>query len=151
MPHIVAIHRVLAKRGPAESLPEAEVVAQHGITGDYRSGQKRGRHLTLIEAEAITKVADQLQIEVPLCASRRQIVVEGIRLNELIGQRLRLGPVLAEIQDFCHPCERMETAVGCGAKSAMAGLAGVCARVIEGGVLRPGDEVIADCRLWMAD
>jgi MOSC domain-containing protein YiiM len=142
MSRIVSIHRVASKRGPAEQLAAADVVKSHGITGDYRSGQA-GRHLTLIEAEAIATVAEKLSMKVPMDASRRQVVVEGIRLNELVGRQLRLGSLLVEVHELCHPCQRMESAVGPGAKAAMEGMGGVCARVIEGGTLRVGDGIAA--------
>jgi MOSC domain-containing protein YiiM len=140
MPSVVSIHRVAVRRGPAEPLEAAEVVAAHGIQGDYRSGHG-GRHVTLIEAEAIATVAEKLRVKVPLDASRRQIVVEGIRLNELVGRRLRVGSVVLDVHELCHPCQRMESAVGPGAKAAMEGIGGVCARVLEGGAVRPGDPV----------
>jgi MOSC domain-containing protein YiiM len=67
--------------------------------------------------------------------------VEGISLQTLLGGKLRVGSTLIEIHDPCPPCDRMETAIGPGAKAALAERGGVCARVLEGGVVRPGDAV----------
>lgn len=139
---VVSIHRAVSNGSLAEPLAEARVLADFGIEGDYRSRKGRGRQITLIEEEALGRVAKALRREsIPPGASRRQVVVRGIALNETVGKRLRLGAVLIEVHDLCDPCGNMEKTVGRGARTAMEGCGGICARVIEGGALRPGDPV----------
>ena len=58
-----------------------------------------------------------------------------------VGQRLRIGQALVEVTGPADPCKLMDQLIGDGAMRALAGLAGVQARVIEGGELRPGDPV----------
>ena len=70
-------------------------------------------------------------------------MVRGIALNETVGKCLRVGPLLVSVEELCHPCANMEVKIGAGAQEAMLNRGGVCGRVIEGGVLRPGDPVIA--------
>jgi MOSC domain-containing protein YiiM len=139
---VISIHRVAKRGGAAEALTEAEVVTDLGLRGDWRSRKGRGRQITLIEEEALGKVAAALGMAaVPSGASRRQVVVRGISLNPTVGTRLRVGPLLVEVHELCDPCPNMETMVAPGAQVAMEGRGGVCARVLEGGTLRPGDEV----------
>jgi MOSC domain-containing protein YiiM len=83
---------------------------------------------------------------VPSGASRRQVVVRGIALNDTVGKRLRVGPLVVEVHELCDPCENMESKIGPGAMRAMEGRGGVCGRVIVGGVLRPGDRVEIECQ-----
>jgi MOSC domain-containing protein YiiM len=71
-------------------------------------------------------------------------VVRGIALNDAVGKRLRVGPLLVQIDELCDPCRNMETKIGPGAERALEARGGVCGRVIEGGVLRPGDPVTED-------
>ena len=142
MPQIVSIHRVAKRDAPAESLQEAPFRTDFGLEGDWRSRQGRGRQITMIEAEALERVAGTLGMaQIPAGASRRQVVVTGVRLNDLIGKRLRAGTVLIEVAERCDPCPNMEVKIGAGAQQAMAGRGGICGRVIEGGVLRPGDRI----------
>ena len=139
---VISIHRVAVKDGPAEELTEANFIANFGLEGDARSRKGRGRQITLIEAEALEFVAQSLKLaEVPRGASRRQVLVSGIALNDTVGKRLRVGPLLIEVHALCDPCKKMEKAIAPGAFWAMNQRGGICGRVIEGGVLRPGDTV----------
>lgn len=139
---VISIHRVAVRAGPTELLAEANYIANFGLEGDWRSRKGRGRQITLIEAEALERVADILDLdEIPPGASRRQILVRGISLNETVGKKLRVGPLLIAVHDLCDPCKNMETMIGPGAWQAMEQRGGICARVIEGGILKPGDAI----------
>ncbi len=75
---------------------------------------------------------------------RRNLLVSGINLNALMKRRFRIGDVVLEGTVACHPCSRMEEALGPGGFNAMRGLGGLCARVVEGGYLHIGDGVLAE-------
>ena len=140
---VIAIHRVATRGGPAELLADANCIADFGLEGDWRSRKGRGRQITLIEAEALERVADILDMgEIPPGAARRQILVRGISLNDTIGKKLRVGPLLIGVHALCDPCKNMETMVGPGAWRAMEQRGGICGRVIEGGILRAGDPLL---------
>lgn len=138
---VVSIHKVLERGGPAQPLQAANFISNFGMEGDYRSRRNRGRQITLIEEESLFHIATVLKIVIPPGASRRQVVVSGISLNETVGMRLRVGPLLIQVHDLCDPCRKMERAIGPDARRAMLGIGGICGRVIEGGILRPGDAV----------
>jgi MOSC domain-containing protein YiiM len=139
---VVSIHRVARRDAAADAIANATFTADFGLTGDWRSRRGRGRQITIIEAEALEHIAATLGLDaVPPGASRRQVVVRGIRLRETIGKQLRLGPLLVAVHDDCAPCANMERQIGTGARAALDGRGGVCGRIIEGGVLRPGDPV----------
>ena len=96
-----------------EAVGEAEAQAGRGLLGD-RYGKVDGRRqVTLIQAEHLDAVASLLGI----------------------------GTALLEGSGLCHPCSRMEETFGPGGYNAMRGHGGITARVLEGGVLRIGDEV----------
>ena len=151
MATVISIHRVTVKAGPAEELTEANFIANFGLEGDARSRKGRGRQITLIEAEALEFVAQSLKLAgIPRGASRRQVLVSGIALNDTVGKRLRVGPLLIDVHALCDPCKKMEKAIATGAFWAMNQRGGICGRVIEGGVLRPGDtvEVVGATATW---
>lgn len=142
MAEVVSIHRVAAKQGPAELLAEANFIANFGLEGDWRSRKGRGRQITLIEAEALAAVTAALGMdEIPAGASRRQVVVRGLALNTTVGKKLRIGPLLVQVHDLCDPCRNMEKMIGRGAEAALEDRGGICGKVLEGGMLRPGDQV----------
>ena len=144
MTEIVSIHIVRKKKGPAESCGRARVVTNFGIEGDYRSGRYQTGQITLVEAEVLEMVSRKLDRAVPAGASRRQVMVRGIPMNELVGQRLRMGAVLVQVEDMCKPCDNMETSIGYGAKEAMDGRGGIRCRIIEGGEICVNDKVTVE-------
>jgi MOSC domain-containing protein YiiM len=142
MGEVVSIHIVRSRNGAAESLERARVLTNYGVEGDWRSHRNRSGQLTLIEAEALEEVARRLGYPVPAGASRRQVVVRGVRLNDLMGRRVRLGAVRLFVETPCAPCSRMEATIGPGARAALDGGGGVRCHVLVGGELCIGDPII---------
>jgi MOSC domain-containing protein YiiM len=142
MAEIVTIHRVSVKHAAPEALTEATLLTDFGMEGDARSRKGRGRQVTLIEEEALAFVAQTLKLgAVPFGASRRQIMVRGIRLNETVGKNLRIGEVLIHVDALCDPCKKMESAIAPGAWWAMTDRGGICGRVLQGGRITVGDSI----------
>jgi len=115
----------------------------HGRLSHGRvSNGKRG--VTLIQAEHLPVIGALAGHDTVSPATlRRNVVVSGLPLVALKGRRFRIGEVLLEGTAACDPCSRMEAALGPGGFNAMRGHGGLCARILEGGMLRLGDAVIA--------
>lgn len=135
---------------PARELPmklpaNVEAIADRGLVGDRTGDQSRAgneRQVTLIQAEHIEVIAKLLQQGViDPALLRRNIVVAGINLLALKGQRFRIGEALLEMSGECHPCSKMELHLGPGGYNAMRGHGGITARVIEGGRIALGAAV----------
>jgi MOSC domain-containing protein YiiM len=134
----------LRRDGPMQVVARAEGVAGKGLVGDrYASGSgKRG--VTLLQAEhlpAIAALAGHAQVPPELL--RRNVLVSGIPVIALKGRRFRLGGLLLEGTGDCDPCSRMEDALGPGGFNAMRGHGGLCARILDGGHVAIGDDVVA--------
>jgi MOSC domain-containing protein YiiM len=127
-----------------EAVDVAEAVTGKGLVGDRYIGASGKRGITLIQAEHLPVVAALAGHErVAAATLRRNLVVAGIPLVALKDRRFRIGDVLLEGTGPCDPCSRMEEALGPGGYNAMRGHGGICARIVAGGVIRPGDRVEA--------
>jgi MOSC domain-containing protein YiiM len=129
---------------PMREVVQVEAVAGKGLVGDRYAGGSGKRGVTLIQAEHLPAIAALSgHARVPPALLRRNLVVSGLPLIALKGRRFRVGDVLLEGVDECDPCSRMEDALGPGGYNAMRGHGGLCARILEGGVLHVGDRVTA--------
>ena len=132
---------------PARDVPMREVdsvqaTAGGGLAGDRYRGGSGKRGVTLIQAEHLPAIAALAgQTAVAPAILRRNLLVSGIPVIALKGVRFRVGEALLEGIDSCDPCSRMEDALGPGGYNALRGMGGLCARVLEGGLVRVGDAV----------
>ena len=129
--------------GPSDALASvdsASAVAGCGIVGDrhFRAdGQRPGGALTLIEAETL----DDVGLTGP--QSRRQVVVRGVRLNELVGKRFTVGAVECLGVELCEPCAHLESLTRPGIMAELAHRAGINADILSSGTIALGDTVNA--------
>ena len=115
-----------------------------GLDGDRYAGRNGKRGVTLVQAEHLPVIAALAgHAGIDPATLRRNLVVSGIPLVALKGRRFRIGGVVLEGTASCDPCSRMEDALGPGGYNAMRGHGGLCARIVEGGVVRLGDVVQA--------
>ncbi|HEX8199007.1 MAG TPA: MOSC domain-containing protein [Isosphaeraceae bacterium] len=133
-----------APRAPILVLAEAAVREGTGLVADHhaRGGRSR-RQVTLVQHEHLAAVAALCGLPaVPPERLRRNLAVSGINLLALKDRRFRVGSVLLEGTGACHPCSRMEEALGPGGYNAMRGHGGITARVLHEGTVRVGDPVV---------
>ena len=115
-----------------------------GLAGDHRCEKTPGsaRQVTLISKEYIQQIAEKINQEfINPSLLRRNLVISGMNMDLLRFQRLQIGNVILETSALCHPCSRMDQALGKGTKEAMMGLGGLCAKILQGGIIRVGDKV----------
>jgi MOSC domain-containing protein YiiM len=71
-------------------------------------------------------------------AFRRNIITEGMHLNELIGARFSLDGIEFEGMGEAKPCYWMNEAVGPGAELWLRGRGGLRAKIVSDGELHVG-------------
>lgn len=129
------------KRKPLKTVASVTVL-DSGLKGDHYNGGSRKRSVTLIQAEHILALASLLHREKILPDElRRNIVVSGINLLALKDREFKIGSAILKMTGLCHPCSRMEQALGSGGYNAMRGHGGINASVISPGTISLGDKV----------
>jgi MOSC domain-containing protein YiiM len=127
--------------GPSEALApvgSVQAVAGQGLVGDRNAnaGVRPGGALTLIEAEVLEDVG----LTGP--EARRQVVVRGVRLNDLVGKRFRVGDVECVGVELCEPCLHLESLTRPGIIEELVHRAGLNADVLNDGTIAVGDAVV---------
>jgi MOSC domain-containing protein YiiM len=128
--------------GPSEALTPVEsvtAVAGKGLVGDrhFTDNPGPGNALTLIEAEVLEDVG------LTGAQSRRQVVVRGVRLNDLIGKRFRVGDVECLGVEICEPCSHLQELTRPGIIKDLIHRGGLNADILSGGMITVGDEVLS--------
>ena len=133
---------------PMVEQQQARAVAGCGLEGD-RYCQRTGYwtdvdecQVTLIEAEALQTIQEDIGIQVNEGQHRRNLVTRGVRLETLRGQRFRIGDAVLEYDRPRPPCAYIESITQPGMLRALLGRGGICARVIVSGVIKTGDEIV---------
>lgn len=119
-----------------EPLEQATAIANRGLEGCAHARFDGKRQVLLVDRETL----DAMDLRPGVI--RENITTEGINVNGLaLGQRLRVGDqVTLEVSAVCTPCDQLEK-VRPGLRRELYGRRGMLCRVIEGGVLRPGDSI----------
>jgi MOSC domain-containing protein YiiM len=118
---------------PVESVT---VLAGQGVIGDrhfFPDGAKPGQALTLVEAEEVERVG------LAPGETRRQVTVRGVRLNDLVGKRFRVGTIECLGVELCEPCTHLESMTRPGIIKDLAHRAGLNADVLNDGTVAVGD------------
>ena len=128
-------------------LTSVRVERGRGLEGDRFSGRDDDspRQVTLLQFEHLGVIGGCLgRDSIAPGLLRRNFVVSGINLLALKDRRFQVGDALLEYTGPCHPCSKMEKALGPGGYNAMRGHGGITARVISAGDVRLGDAVYSD-------
>jgi hypothetical protein len=136
--------------GSMRAVSAAEAVKKRGLLGDryergagtFSSTGGRGYDLTLVEAEALEELSAK-GVELAPVEARRNLVVRGITLDDLIGRRFRVGEVECFGQRRCEPCSHLERLTRPGVLRGLVHRGGLRADVLSVGVIRIGDHVEA--------
>lgn len=127
------------------AVPRARVVAGRGLLGDryfigkgtFSHWRGTGRALTIVEAEVLEDVG------LDFAESRRNIVVRGASLNDLVGRRFRIGSVELHARRLCEPCRHLEKLTEReGLMRSLAGRGGIRVDVVSDGEIAVGDGLV---------
>jgi MOSC domain-containing protein YiiM len=127
---------------PIVEVQEIECVAGHGIRGDrfydYRDDY-RGQ-ITFFSLEVFEKLAAHFGLKDGSAgALRRNVIVSGVNLNDLIGEEFSIQGVRLRGTAHCKPCYWMDQAIQPGAEEFLKGNGGLRAKILTDGLITVGD------------
>jgi MOSC domain-containing protein YiiM len=128
---VVAIHVGPVRGGPLNAVDSVRAVAGRGLEGDRHFG----RGLTLIEDEVVEELG------LASGATRRQLTVRGIRLDDLVGEQFRVGEVECLGLEISEPCLHLQEMTRPGLIKDLVHRGGLSAVVITSGTIAVGDDV----------
>ena len=137
---VEAIHLGEPERPRLRAVDSVRAFAGKGLEGDrryfYEDGAEPGRALTLVEAENVEAVG------LASGETRRQVTTRGVRLNELVGKRFRVGEVECYGVELCEPCTHLQSLTRPGIIEELVHRAGINADILTDGTISVGDEVV---------
>lgn len=117
-----------------------ELVPDHGITGDAHAGDGH-RQISLLAQESIDKMR-AMGLSVSAGDFAENITTGGINLVSLpVGSRLLIGATLLEVTQIGKECHN-RCAIYYQAGDCVMPKEGVFARVLKGGVVTAGTEIL---------
>ncbi len=140
----------VAREGSAamERVDEVRTIEGCGIEGDrycegtgYYTPYGDVCEVTLISAEDLDYIQDELGIRVKNGEHRRNIITRGIDLDSLRRRRFRVGGAVLQYDRPRPPCRHVQDLSEPGMTRALRGRGGICARVVEAGRIRTRDTI----------
>ena len=92
--------------GKQVQVDKIELITGKGIVGDRNFDKAKwpGQNITFIEIEEIEAFNNNYQQRIHLADTRRNVITQGIRLNDLVGKEFLIGDVRFKGVELCEPC-----------------------------------------------
>lgn len=150
---LLAIYLAPAAEAPTVSVPKARALVGVGLEGDRYalgcgtfSGRPGGRDVTLIESEALAEFARDYQQRLDPAVTRRNLITQGVRLNDLVGREFRIGGVALRGLRLCEPCAHLARLVAAPVLPGLVRRGGLYAEVLREAELSVGDLIEVSTR-----
>lgn len=130
-----------AKSQTMNPVSRVECIAGSGLKGDRFFNYKEDYigQATFFSAEVLRGVMEHTGADsCPPYAMRRNIMVSGVDLNELIGCEFEINGVLFLGTEECAPCRWMDRSIGEGAREFLKGQGGLRVKILTSGTLQCG-------------
>jgi len=146
---VVSIHIAPTGAAAMKSTKQVAAVLGRGLEGDryfshlgtYSNDPGTGRHVTLIEIEAIEALKRDYDIDLPPALTRRNIVTRSMPLNHLVGCKFKIGEVTLRGTRLCEPCSHLEKLTRPGVIRGLIHRGGLRAEIIVGGMIQVGNKI----------
>ena len=147
---VVALFTVDRRAAPMKKVEQLYALAGRGIEGDryflgtgtYSKSPEPGRQVTLIKSEVLESLKNELEINVKPEESRRNILTQGIEINDLIGTEFYVGTVRLRAHRITQPCLYLEKLLDQpGLYKELWDNGGISCEILSDGVIKEGDPI----------
>src|SRR5258706_90475 len=147
---VVSLHTAPSGAAPMQSVKRVNAIAGRGLeddrydnlSGTYSNHPGDGRHVTLIESEALEALRGEYQIELEYGLARRNFVTRGVALNQWVGREFRIGAVILRGTRQCEPCVHLDKLSQSGTMRGLIHRGGLRAEIVVGGIIAVGDPIV---------
>ena len=110
MPKVIEIAISESSGKAMKNVGNVESIAGKGLVNDrhFKENNEKKYQITLIEIENINHYNQISGTSIPSKDFRRNIITEGIKLNELVGSKFFIGGVKVKAHDLCRPCKYLQ-------------------------------------------
>ena len=149
---VVALFTVDRRAAPMKKVEQLYALAGRGIEGDryflgtgtYSKIPEPGRQVTLIKSEVLESLKNKLEINVKPEESRRNILTQGIEINDLIGTEFYVGTVRLRAHRITQPCLYLEKLLDQpGLYKELWDNGGISCEILSDGVIKERDIITA--------
>lgn len=129
-----------------QMIDQVNAVPGKGLVGDRYYSKTNARpdsQVTLIEIETIQALEKEGILLSP-GETRRNLVTQGIALNNLVGKEFWVGRVRLRGHRLCEPCDYLAKMTQPEVLAALVHRGGLRAEIITEGVLKVGDTIIVE-------
>jgi MOSC domain-containing protein YiiM len=131
-----------------ETQQSVAALTDGGLNGDRYADPTNRRgpdyQVTLIESENIAAFSEMAEVPFTPDMPRRNIVTQGVRLNELCGKTFKVGDATLEGLELCEPCALFAKRTHRDVLKYFPRKGGLRARIVAGGRIQVGDLVVLD-------
>ena len=109
MSHVFKIGIAAQNNKEIQEVNHIDVIANKGVVGDRHFSEFNDPYnqISLIESENIDDYNIRFGLNIPYIDFRRNVITKGIKLNDLVGKKIKVGNVELEAIDLCRPCRHL--------------------------------------------
>ena len=130
--------------GETIAIDAVTTIAGRGIEGDRYCtlDTEPSRQITLIECEVIDQFNQEIASEFSYEMFRRNLITEGVKLNNLVGKTFHVGEVWLRGHELCEPCRYLQDRLKVAdLVNRLTHKGGLCCEVLTSGTIRSGDNL----------
>ena len=142
MGKIEAINITNISEGNTFYVNQAILEKGKGIVNDryYGKFKEKKEQLTLINLEEINNFNNKIKQNIEAKDFRRNIIISGINLNELINKKIKINEITLKIHETCQPCKYLQNRLKIpDLVKMLVNKSGVRAEILSSGILSVGD------------
>ena len=152
--YIASITIAAREGGELIELSQAYLIPDQGIEGDrycQPASPPNVNQISLVESEVVADFAAKFRLDMQPIELRRNIVTQGISLNDLVGKRFLLGTVEAIGTELAEPCRgiaesiianhQLENVTAKEIVSSLVHRGGLYTRIVQGGLIKSSDSI----------